>query len=71
MEDFSIDVARIEELQTIKDFDALDAIFIKAKRTITGGKSVLLVRGSQDNKFDELTTDQQLNDYRETVYKYL
>ncbi len=71
MHDLIINVAKVEELQTIKNINELDSIFAKAKSTITGGKAVLLVRNSKEGKFDELTTDEQLNEYKETVYKYL
>lgn len=71
MEQFIIDVREIEELQMIKNRAALDTIFIKAKTKITGGIPVWLVRGKREEKFDELTTEEQLADYRTAVYKYL
>jgi hypothetical protein len=74
MQDFKIDVTKIEELQTIKNIEELDRIFYKAHQIITGGAAVLLIRKYADGrteKFDTLTTDQDLKAYRETVYKYL
>ncbi|HVG15810.1 MAG TPA: hypothetical protein VM935_12645 [Chitinophagaceae bacterium] len=71
MDEFIINVQEIEELQTIKSIAALDNIFTKAKRTITGGMPVWLVRGNSKEKFDELTTEEQLAEYKAGVYKYL
>ena len=67
MFEFVIDVAVIEELQTIGNRDALDNIFTKAERTIIGGGIVALVRKTADGKtsrFDELSTEADLADYK-------
>jgi hypothetical protein len=74
MQDFKINVTAIEELQTIRDIKALDQVFSKAKRTIVGGSSVLLGRKDASKKwdqFDELTTEEDLEEYKKGVYKYL
>ncbi len=74
MQDFKINVTEIEELQTIGDIKALDQVFSKAKRTIVGGSSVLLGRKDASKKwdqFDELTTEEDLEEYKKGVYKYL
>ena len=74
MEDFVINVTQIEELQTIKDINALNRIFTKAKTTIVGGAAVRLIRKEYDgtsNQFDVLDTEEQLADYRKSVFKYL
>ncbi len=71
MDEFIIDVREIEELQMIKNLAALETIFIKAKKKITGGIPVRLVRGKREERFDELTTEEQLADYKAGVYKYL
>jgi hypothetical protein len=74
MEAFEINVSEIEELQTYKYTDALDKIFTKARRTIVGGEIVILVRRYADGrseKFDEITTAEDLDAYRKQVYKYL
>lgn len=74
MADYTIDVTEIEELQTIKDTDALDRIFYRAQVTVVGGESVFLVRkkkGATAEKFDEISTEEDLRKYRESVYKYL
>lgn len=74
MSDFIINVTQIEELQTIKDIDALDKIFTKAQITVVGGESVILVRkkpNEKAEKFDEISTEEDLKKYRESVYKYL
>ncbi len=45
-----------------------------AKRTIVGGSSVLLGRKDASKKwdqFDELTTEEDLEEYKKGVYKYL
>ena len=71
MEDYIINVQEIEELQMINNVAALDHIFRQAKKTITGGMSILLVRGGLSNKFDELTTEGELKLFKESVYKYI
>lgn len=74
MEDYIIAVNKVEELQTIRDLQALEAIFDRARRTIVGGCSVVLVRdnsnGGQD-RFDTLTTEHDFEEYRERVFRYL
>lgn len=72
--EFTIDVRKIEELQTIGDTDALEAIFDKARRTVIGGGMVALVRpsgSSEPAKFDEITNEEDLANYRQNVFKYL
>ncbi|RFM28707.1 hypothetical protein [Deminuibacter soli] len=74
MEDFIIDVTLIEEWQTIRDIPALDLLFEKAKRHITGGGDVGLVRSRPDGsvaRFDTISTAADLAAYRDGVYKYL
>ncbi len=74
MQDFKINVTEIEELQTINDTKALNQIFTKAKRTIVGGASVLLGRKDANqkwNQFEEITTEEDLEQYKKGVYKYL
>lgn len=74
MNDYQINVTEIEELQTIRNVDALDNIFSKAQRTIVGGEKVILVRrhaGGRCDKFDELATEEDLANYKKSVYKYL
>jgi hypothetical protein len=74
MQEYKIDVGNIEELQTIKNLGELDRIFDRAKQTIVNGESVLLMRrqiGGASEKFDELTTLEELADYKNKVYKYL
>ena len=73
MQEYRIDVTKIEELQTVQDVDALDNLFAKAKSTIVNGEAVILFRTANGakNEFDRLTTLEDLEAYRETVYKYL
>jgi hypothetical protein len=74
MRDYEINVTKIEELQTIKDVDSLDQIFDRAYKTVVGGASVVLLRqngNAKGEKFDELTTEDDLAAYKERVYKYL
>ncbi len=74
MQDFKINVTEVEELQTINDTKALDQIFTKAKRTIVGGASVLLGRKDANqkwNQFEKITTEEDLEQYKKGVYKYL
>lgn len=74
MQEYTINVTQIEELQTLKDTDQLDKIFSKAQGVLVGGGTVILVRkhtnGNKD-KFDEFTTLDDLDNYKKQVYKYL
>jgi hypothetical protein len=73
MTDYVINVTRIEELQTVNDSSELQNIFIKAKSAIVNGASVNLVRKTKtgSEKFDELTTLEDLERYRKQVMKYV
>jgi hypothetical protein len=69
-----IDVSRIEELQNLNDKDELEKIFLKAQSTIVNGEKVILVRKDRKGvaqKFDELSTLEDLDRYKKTVFKYL
>ena len=74
MTEYVIDVAKIEELQTLNDKDELEKIFSKAQSTIVNGESVILVRKDKrgsSQKFDEFSTLEDLHRYKRTVFKYL
>jgi hypothetical protein len=74
MSDYVIDVARIEELQTLNDRHELEKIFLKAQSTIVNGEKVILVRkdkSGSSQKFDEFSMLEDLDRYRKTVFKYL
>ena len=74
MLEYIIDVTIIEELQTLNDKDQLEQIFFKAKSTVVNGEKVLLVRKDKQGqlqKFDEITSLEDLQRYRQTVFKYL
>ena len=69
---FTINVREIEELQTIRDTYSLSLIFDKAKSTVVQGGSVRLVRKHKDREaepFDELSSEEDLAQYRDTVFK--
>ncbi len=74
MNEFEINVTEVEELQMTSSIADLEQIFSKAKSIIVQGETVALVRKNTDGstyKFDELTTEADLDDYRQTVFKYL
>ena len=74
MNDYTINVTQIEELQTINNTDELETIFARAKSAIVNGASVLLVRkdaSGKTAKFDEMDTLETLEDYKKGVFKYL
>lgn len=74
MNDYTINVAQIEELQTIRNIDELETIFTRAKSAVVNGAKVLLVRKETTgkvNKFDEMDTLEDLEKYRDRVFRYL
>ncbi|MFL5786977.1 MAG: hypothetical protein ACJ748_02910 [Flavisolibacter sp.] len=74
MQEYVINVNQIEDLQTTKNVEELEKIFTRAKSTIVNGEKVFLVRKFNDGhseKFDNLTTLEDLNHYRKRVFKYL
>ena len=74
MKDYTINVAQVEELQTVNNIDELSAIFMRAKSAVVNGAKVILVRKEatgQANKFDEMDTLEELEKYRNRVFKYL
>jgi hypothetical protein len=74
MKEYEINVSRIEELQMLRDKHELENIFTRAKSTIVNGEKVFLVRKSSSSpgeKFEELSTLQDLQHYKKTVFKYL
>jgi hypothetical protein len=74
MEDYTINVTQIEELQTISNTDELENIFTRAKSAVVNGAKVILTRkeaSGETNKFEEIDTLDDLEVYRERVFKYL
>ena len=73
MNNYMINVAEVENLQNTRDVDELERIFSRAKSTIVNGESVILARIKKEGieKFDELTTLPDLDEYRKSVFKYL
>jgi hypothetical protein len=74
MAEYIIYVGQIEELQMLNDKPALDAIFRKAQSAVVGGEVVALVRktaSGESYRFEEISTLEDLNEYRKRVYKYV
>lgn len=74
MREYVIDVSRIEELQMLNDSNELENIFFRAKSAIVNGEKVFLIRkdkNGNNQKFDELSTEEELEKYRAQVFKYL
>lgn len=72
--EYTINVQEVEQLQTIGDTEALEQIFDRARRTVIGGGVVVLVRispGGEVSRFDELTNESDLSEYRSRVFRYL
>ena len=72
--EYVIDVSKIEELQMISDLKELQKIFTLSKSTIVQGGVVVLARISKNGavqRFDEISTEPDLEQYRKTVLKYL
>ena len=74
MDDYIINVGKVEEWQMINDITSLDEVFQRAKRVLVGGGIVALVREQRDGsswKVDEFSSLEDFEKYRENVYKYL
>ncbi len=74
MEDYIINVGKIEEWQMINDITSLDEVFQRAKRALVGGGAVVLVREQRSGeawKVDQFTNLEDFETYRKNVYKYL
>jgi hypothetical protein len=74
MEDYMINVGKVEEWQMINDTASLDEMFMRAKRVLVGGGTVALVREQRDGtswKVDEFSNLEEFDKYRQNVYKYL
>lgn len=74
MNDFVIDISKVEEWQMLNDKNELDRLFAKAQSTVVNGARVLLMRKSTSGKsemFDEIDTLDDLEKYRATVMKYV
>ena len=74
MQQYVINVAQIEEWQTIKNITELDKLFARARSVLVGGGTVPLIRQSskgKEEKFDEITTLEDFGEYKKQVYKYL
>ena len=74
MKAYVIDVSKIEELQNLNDKGELENIFYRANSTIVNGEKVVLVRKNKNGaseKFDEITTQEDLEQFRKQVFKYI
>lgn len=74
MEDYVIIVNRIEELQLTQDKTELELILDRAKRTIVGGQDVILVRQNRNGrqeKFQTISSEQDFEEYRKQVLRFL
>jgi hypothetical protein len=74
MDDYIINVGKVEEYQMIKDVATLDEIFQRAKRVLVGGGTVVLVREMRNGdsyRFEEFTNLDDFDVYKKNVYKYL
>ena len=74
MQEYIIDVSKIEDLQTTNNTTELDKIFNRAKSTIVNGEQVILVRkndkGSAD-RFDQFSTLDDPADSSCPEYKWI
>ena len=74
MSEFIINVTEIEDLQMTSNTADLEQMFARAKSTVIQGGTVVLTRKYADGRtenFDELTTEADLEAYRQSVFKYL
>ena len=74
MAEYTINVSEVEDLQTISNVAELDKMFARAQSTVVQGGTVVLVRRTPDGsvyKFDEITTEADVENYKQMVFKYL
>jgi len=74
MSEYIINVSQVEDLQMTSDLVELNQIFARAQSTVVQGGTVVLVRQNADGstyRFDEITTESDMEAYKETVFKYL
>ena len=74
MDDYIINVGKVEEWQMVRDISSLDEVFIRAKRILVGGGTVALMRDQRDGstwKVGEFSNLEDFEAYRDNVYKYL
>ncbi len=74
MQDYRIDVSKMEEWQMTNNLHELERVFEKAKSAIVNGALVILERtqpGGRKEKFEELSTLEDFENYRRQVMKYL
>jgi len=74
MPEYIIDVSKVEDLQMISNTVELNQIFTKAQSTVVQGGTVVLTRQNPDGstyRFDEITTEADVNTYKDSVFKYL
>ncbi len=74
MAEYIINVNTVEDLQMINDLVELHQMFSRAQSTVVQGGTVVLVRQNTDGssyRFDEITTEAEVENYKEKVFKYL
>ena len=74
MSEYIINVREIEEWQMIGNIIELSQIFTRAQSAVVQGGVVTLVRQNPDgtiDKFDEMSTEDEIKTYKEKVFKYL
>ena len=74
MAEYTINVSEVEDLQTISNVAELNQMFARAQSTVVQGGTVVLVRRTPDGsvyKFDEITTEADVENYKQMVFKYL
>jgi len=74
MEDLVITVNNIEEWQTLNDTNNLGRVFRRAQSVLVSGGKVVLERvqpSGEHYKFDEFTSLEDLEAYKQNVYKYI
>ena len=74
MNEYTINVSEVEDLQTINNVAELNKMFTRAQSTVVQGGTVFLVRRTPDGsvyKFDEITTEADVENYKQMVFKYL
>lgn len=72
--EYTIEIGAIEELQNLKYSTEIEKILVRAHSTIIQGGTVVLQRTNPDGsgyQFERISSEEELEEYRNNILKYL